>query len=116
MRAELGIDVAIRSPRHSHRAPAFSSFQSWRQNAAMLGRRRIIDDKVAFFRADSDIYFAIRSGRHASRIHFGRMHPAQILHRAITRIKPDELGVRISAGVEFAVLASVELPEVILAG
>src|SRR5207245_501497 len=43
-------------------------------------------------------------------------HPAQILHRACLRIETDELGIGIRAGVELAVPARVELPQVILGG
>ena len=82
----------------------------------MLLRRRIEHDQVALLGADAHVHLAVRADRDAARVHLGRVHPAQVLHRAGLGIEADELGLRIGAGVELAVLADVVLPEVLLGG
>src|SRR5213075_2424287 len=42
-----------------------------------------------------------------------RVHPPEILHRSTYRVKTYELGIGISAGIELAIFADIELPKVI---
>src|SRR5262249_1606904 len=49
----------------------------------------------------------------AARVHFGRMHSAQVFHNPAGRIEANKLRIWICAGVELAVLRDVKLPEVL---
>src|SRR5438552_13934835 len=72
-------------------------------------------DQITFLRANPDIDLAIRTNGEVASVHFGRMHPTEVLHHAGQRIKPNQLRIRVGAGVEFAIFSRLELPQVILA-
>src|SRR5262245_17064116 len=78
----------------------------------MHSSRWVVADQIADCRSDGYVHRSIPSNRDASRIHFGGMHPPQIVHRTRSGIEPDELRAWIGAGVHPAVRRDGELPEV----
>src|SRR5947207_10646115 len=113
MRPKLSINLSIGPARNSHRAPRLIPLQSFGQNAAMFASGGIEHDQISFLGANADIDFPIRPDRQAARVHFARMHSAEVFHRVRLWVESNQLGVWVSAGVKLAIFARVELPKVI---
>ena len=117
---ELDIDIPVAPPRDPDEAagaaPSAGGPHLRRQQTARLLRRRIEHHQIALLGTNADVHFAVRPDGEAARIHFRRVHPAQVFHRAALGIEADEFCLWIRAGVELAVRAGVVLPEVILGG